>query len=91
MSTERTGTVTPSSPSNASRISANCSRPMIWPASASTRPRLVLNSVADARPISISFGSPVGIRSGDSMYSSVPQSSIRMITSCATSTRRRVR
>ena len=51
----------------------------------------LLVSLAVTRPSSISLKSPVSLYSGPSRYSSVPQSSIRMITSCATSTRRRVR
>ncbi len=47
-------------------------------------------STAATRPATLLFGASSRI-SGASMYSSVPQSSSRMMTSCETSTRRRVR
>jgi hypothetical protein len=82
--------VTSSSP-NASAISAISASVICWFFLSSSRPRLVANFFAARRPSRLGLSSPSSRRSGISMKSFVLQSSIRTITSWATSTRRRVR
>ena len=72
-------------------MSASSARSISPPFSTMTRLRFVAISSAAYRPTRLSLGSPCSLRTGSSMYSFVPQSGSRMITSCATSTRRRVR
>ena len=73
LSTERTGTVTSSSP-NASAISSSSGRSISWPRLSSSRPRLVANFFAAIRPIRFGLSWPSSLRSGDSTKSFVLQS-----------------
>ena len=97
LSTERTGIFGLMRSSSywarkASAIVANSPRPISAPFSTSTvLPSGPVMSTGAQRPTRLSLGSPASLNASSSMYSSVPQSGSRMITSCDTSTRRRVR
>ena len=64
---------------------------MYSPAASSTSPSTPATSLSRQRPMRFSSTSPFSLCSGYGTPSAVPQSISRMMTSWATSTRRRVR